>query len=146
MTSSAQRARPMTVGELSQRTGVPIKTLRQYTDWDLIYTMGRSATNYRLFYADALWCVHLIGGLRGLGLTVAEIRDLTTGDRARTGEPIGPRLAQLLRHSRARLTARIAELQQTVHRIDEFEATHQTDLAGQLGECWMGDPRCVANA
>jgi hypothetical protein len=33
MSSSAQRARPMTVGELSRRTGVPIKNLRQYTDW-----------------------------------------------------------------------------------------------------------------
>lgn len=35
---------PMTVGELSRRTGVPIKTLRQYTDWGLIYTIGRSPT------------------------------------------------------------------------------------------------------
>jgi MerR family copper efflux transcriptional regulator len=77
---------------------------------------------------------------------VAEFRDLTGGGHPGTGEPIGPRLAHLLRHSRARLTARIAELQQTVHRLDEFEATHQTDLDGQLGGCWMDDPRCVAKA
>jgi MerR family copper efflux transcriptional regulator len=51
MTSSAQQARPMTVGELSRRTGVPIKNLRQYTDWGLISTRGRSATNYRLYQA-----------------------------------------------------------------------------------------------
>jgi DNA-binding transcriptional MerR regulator len=144
MTSSAQQTRPMTVGELSQRTGVPIKNLRQYTDWGLISTMGRSTTNnYRLFDADALRCVHLIGQLRGLGLTVAEIRDLTGSDRPGTGEPIGPRLAQLLRHSRARLTARIAELQQTMARIDEFEATHQPDLVAHLAGCWMGNPRCL---
>ncbi|MGH4017067.1 MAG: MerR family transcriptional regulator [Pseudonocardiaceae bacterium] len=31
----------MTVGELSRRTGVPIKNLRQYTDWGLINTVGR---------------------------------------------------------------------------------------------------------
>jgi predicted site-specific integrase-resolvase len=43
----------MTVGDLSRRTGVAVKTLRQYTDWGLIYTVGRSATNYRLFDADA---------------------------------------------------------------------------------------------
>lgn len=146
MTSTMQRARPMTVGELSRRTGVPIKTLRQYTDWGLTYTMGRSPTNYRLFDTDALWCVHLIGQLRGLGLTVAEIRELTGGDRARDGEPIGPRLAQLLRHSRARLTTRIAQLQQTLRRIDEFEATHRAVLAGQGGACWMGNPRCIASA
>lgn len=145
MTTSMQRARPMTVGELSRQTGVPIKTLRQYTDWGLIYTMGRSATNYRLFDADALWCVHLIGQLRGLGLTVAEIRELTGGDRARAGEPIGPRLAELLRHSRARLAGRIAGLQQTLRRIDKVEATHWAGLAGQGGACWVGDPRCSAS-
>lgn len=44
----------MTVGELSRRTDVPIKALREYTDGGLIYTVGRSATNYRLFGNDAL--------------------------------------------------------------------------------------------
>ncbi|MFC4004072.1 MerR family transcriptional regulator [Prauserella oleivorans] len=131
----------MTVGELSRRTGVPIKTLRQYTDSGLIYTIGRSPTNYRLFNTDALWCVQLIGQLRGFGLTVAEIRELT-----RTDSPIGPQLAELLHRSRARLTARIAELQQTLRRIDDFEATHQAALAGQGGQCWLGDPRCAASA
>jgi DNA-binding transcriptional MerR regulator len=130
----------MTVGELSRRTGVPIKTLRQYTDWGLIYTVGRSATNYRLFDADALWCVGLIGQLRGLGLTVAEIRQLTS-----TPTPIGPRLADLLRDSRERLIRRVAELQQTLHRIDEFEAVHQAELGGRGGVCWSGDPRCATS-
>ncbi len=71
MTSDRQDL--MTVGELSRRTGVPIKTLRMYADWGLVYTVGRSATNYRLFDSDALWCVRLIYELRALGLTVAEI-------------------------------------------------------------------------
>lgn len=131
----------MTVGDLSRRTGVPVKTLRQYTDWGLIYTVGRSATNYRLFDADALWCVQLIGQMRGLGLTVAEIRELTTADA-----PIGPRLAELLHQSRARLTRRVAELQQTLGRIDDFEAFHCTELAGQGDAWWLGDPRCAASA
>ncbi|MBT2478495.1 TetR family transcriptional regulator [Streptomyces sp. ISL-94] len=58
----------MTVGELSQRTGVPVKTLRECTDLGLIYTLGRSQAGYRLFDAEALWCVRWIGELRGLGL------------------------------------------------------------------------------
>jgi DNA-binding transcriptional MerR regulator len=138
MTSSMQRSQTMTVGELSRHTGVPIKTLRQYTDWGLIYTVGRSPTNYRLFDADALWCVQLIGQLRAVGLTVAEIRELT-----RTATPIGPRLADLLHQSRHRLTVRLAELQQTLRRIDEFETTHHAELAGHGGPCWAGDPRCA---
>ncbi|SFQ71513.1 DNA-binding transcriptional regulator, MerR family [Amycolatopsis arida] len=130
----------MTVGELSRRTGVPIKTLRQYTDWGMVYTVGRSATNYRLFDTDALWCVHLIGQLRGLGLTVAEIREL-----AGAGAPVAPRLAELLRVSRARLDQRIAELRRTLRRIDEFEAAHHAELTGRDDACWAGDPRCAAN-
>ncbi|GAA3137054.1 hypothetical protein JOF29_000040 [Kribbella aluminosa] len=51
---SSPPARPMTVGELSRRTAVPVKTLREYTDLGLIYTIGRSPANYRLFDADAL--------------------------------------------------------------------------------------------
>ncbi|MFK4106062.1 MerR family DNA-binding transcriptional regulator [Streptomyces sp. NPDC019531] len=46
----------MTIGELSQRTGVPVRTLRKYTDLGLIHTLGRSPANYRLFDTDALWC------------------------------------------------------------------------------------------
>ena len=56
----------MTVGALSRRTGVPVKTLRTYEDMGLIYTVGRSAGNYRLFDEDALWCVGVVSGLRTL--------------------------------------------------------------------------------
>lgn len=31
--TAVQAAMLMTVGELSRRTGVPVKALREYTDW-----------------------------------------------------------------------------------------------------------------
>lgn len=140
MTSVLQRY--MTVGELSRRTGVSVKNLRRYTDWGLIYSVGRSPTGYRLFDTEALWCVGLIGRLRGLGLTVAEIRELA--HRRRDGAPVGPLLAQWLRESRARIEGRIAELQQTVDRIDAYERDHHAELDGQ-GVLWTGDPRACRN-
>ncbi|UGY95033.1 MerR family transcriptional regulator [Streptomyces gobiensis] len=140
-----QRLPLMTVGELSRRTGVSIKVLRQYTDWGLIYTAGRSAANYRLFDSDALWCVRWIGTLRGLGLTVAEVRELTTAYLDGAGESFGRSLEELLGRSRERLTQRIAAQQQMLRRIDEFEAEHQADLAAS-DVCWAGDPRCAAGA
>src|SRR5436190_1004552 len=69
----------MTIGALSRRTGVPVKMLRDYEDLGLIYTVGRSAGNYRLFGEEALWCVGVVGGLRDLGLTLHEIRELAGG-------------------------------------------------------------------
>ncbi|KUO19248.1 hypothetical protein AQJ91_19910 [Streptomyces dysideae] len=57
MAMRTEVSRSMTVGELSRRTGVPVQTLREYTDLGLIYTLGRSSANYRLYTTDALWCV-----------------------------------------------------------------------------------------
>lgn len=135
---------PMTVGELSRRTGVSVKNLRQYTDWGLIYSVGRSGAGYRLFASDALRCIDLIGRLRGLGLTVAEIRELCRSRRA--GQSVGPLLAEQLRVSRARIEARTAELHQTARRIDAYVATHRAELADPAAVCWAGDPRCPAHA
>lgn len=142
--TKTNRAPVMTVGELSHRTGVPIKTLRTYADLGLVHTVGRSAANYRLFDSDALWCVRWIGELRGLGLTVAEIRELTTTRLHGTGRPTRPRMAELLRRSRERLETRIAEQQQKLRRIDAFEADHHADLAGEGELCLPDDPRGCA--
>jgi MerR family transcriptional regulator, copper efflux regulator len=51
---SMNREGLMTIGTLSRRTEVPVKTLRTYEDLGLIYTAGRSAGNYRLFDTEAL--------------------------------------------------------------------------------------------
>jgi MerR family transcriptional regulator, copper efflux regulator len=134
----------MTIGTLSRRTGVPVKTLRVYEDMGLIYTVGRSAGNYRLFGDEALWCAGVVGGLRGLGLTLAEIRDLAGTYLQGTGEPVGPRLAAMLQAVRARTEQHIAELQQRLQRIEEFETARAAELAGQV-DFRDQDPRSGAN-
>ncbi|WAX59173.1 MerR family transcriptional regulator [Jatrophihabitans cynanchi] len=125
--------RTMTVGELSRRTGVSNKALRDYTDWGLINTLGRSGANYRLYDEQALHCVHLIAEMRGLGLTLAEIRALARSYPDENGQFVGPRLAQRLRTARARVEAQIACLEQTRSRIDAFESTHRALLGGRCG-------------
>ncbi|HEY6279079.1 MAG TPA: MerR family transcriptional regulator [Streptosporangiaceae bacterium] len=133
---------PMTIGTLSRRTGVPVKTLRVYEDMGLIYTVGRSAGNYRLFDEEALWCIGVVGGLRSLGLTLHEIRDLAGAYLQDTGEPAGPKLAALLRAVRARTEQHIAELQQRLQRIGEFEAERADQLAGRA-DFHAEDPRSL---
>ncbi|WP_262504924.1 MerR family transcriptional regulator [Streptomyces sp. TRM68367] len=143
---SAHRRHAMTIGELSRRTGVPVKALREYTDSGLIYTLGRSPSNYRLYDTDALWCVGFIGELRGLGVTVAEIRELTTAYVDSPDGPVGSHLAELLHRSRERVRQRIAAQEQILDRIEKFEAEHQQHLA-EDDLCWAGDPRgCEAQA
>jgi DNA-binding transcriptional MerR regulator len=89
-------AKPMTIGQLSRRTGVPIKALREYEQLGLIYTLGRSESNYRLFDEEALWCVQVICAMRSLGLTLKEIQDLADVYLERPGEPIGPHIGEKL--------------------------------------------------
>jgi MerR family transcriptional regulator, copper efflux regulator len=119
----------MTIGELSRRTGMPVKALREYADQGLIYTAGRSPANYRLFDESALWCIAVIRGLRSLGLTLAEISELAAVYQDRPAEPIGPYLAGRLDVVRQRLDTRIRELTELRQRIDDFEACYHRELA-----------------
>ena len=137
---SAASTSVMTIGTLARRTGVPVKTLRVYEDLGFIYTVGRSAGNYRLFGEDALWCVGVVGTIRGLGLTLAEIQALTAIYLGRSDEPIGPRLAQILTAVRDRSELRISELQALLQRITDYEADHADELSGRA-DFRAQDPR-----
>jgi MerR family copper efflux transcriptional regulator len=72
-----RRTNAMTIGQLSRRTGVPTKVLREYERLGFVCTLGRSAGNHRLFGDEALWCVQVVQCLRSLGLTLKEIQTLT---------------------------------------------------------------------
>jgi DNA-binding transcriptional MerR regulator len=144
MATRGRRHPLMTVGELARRTGLPAKAVRQYHDLELIYSAGRSPTNYRLFDDAALWCVEVIRTLRSLGLTVAEIREVAEVYLHRPDQPVGPYLAQRLRTARQRTERRIAELQQVQRRIDAFEASHAAELAGSTADFRAHDPRAGA--
>src|SRR5260370_11091848 len=135
----------MTIGELSRRTDVAVKALRAYEGMGLIYTVGRSPGNYRLFDESALWCVEVIRTLRSLGLTVAEIREIASIYLGRPEQRIGPHVAGRLRAVRARIDAGVAELQQVRLRIDQFEIAHAAELALH-GDADLGsaDPRSRA--
>jgi DNA-binding transcriptional MerR regulator len=129
----------MTIGELSRRTATPVRALRRYEQLGLIYTAGRSPANYRLFDESALWCTRVIRNLRALGLTVAEICELAGIYLEQPDLPIGPHLARRLVAVRARLDTRIGELQDLRQRIDEFQASHAAQLAGQADADFRAD-------
>jgi DNA-binding transcriptional MerR regulator len=119
----------MTVGQLSRRTGLSHKAIRDFEGRGLIYTVGRSDGNYRLFDQSALWCARTIGELRGLGLTLTEIEQLNDHYRAHPKQPIEKQLNQLLDDARTRLSARINELQTTIDRIDAFQSQTADQVA-----------------
>lgn len=132
----------MTVGQLARRSGVSIRALRDYEGMGLVYRLGRSGSNYRLFDESALWCLQVIRSLRSLGLTLKEIQEISAVYCAARGEAIGPHLHEKLDQARARITARMAELQEMRQRIVNFEAAHVAALAGQAQlSLYALDPR-----
>lgn len=129
----------MTIGALSRRTGVPVKTLREYEDLGFIYTAGRSPGGYRLFDDEALWCVQVVATMRTLGLTLAEMRRLTPLYH-QPGWAFGPRLAAVLAEVRARTERQLAELRERLDRLDAFESAYADELAGRV-DFQAADPR-----
>jgi DNA-binding transcriptional MerR regulator len=74
-----------TIGELAQRTGLSVRTIRFYSDAGVVPASGRSAAGYRLYDAGALARLEAARSLRELGLdleTVTRVldRELTLGD------------------------------------------------------------------
>lgn len=100
----------MTIGALAKRTGVSIRLLREYDRLGLLYTMGRSQGNYRLFDDTATWCVRQINAARALGLTLKEVGELCAYRERHPAAPIGPQLRKMLRHALARVDERVADL------------------------------------
>jgi MerR family copper efflux transcriptional regulator len=124
-------AKPMTIGQVARRTGVSIKTLREYDRLALLSTRGRGPSNERLF-DDTVWCcLHGIATLRSLGLTLQEIQDLTARCCDQPTTCIGPQLGAKLDQALTRVETRIAELHALRQRIRDFQTAHASTLVGQ---------------
>ncbi|MFF9455611.1 helix-turn-helix domain-containing protein [Streptomyces flaveolus] len=62
------------IGELAERAGVTVKTVRFYSDRGLLPEASRSAGGHRRYGPEALGRLRLIRSLRALGLAVSEVR------------------------------------------------------------------------
>lgn len=70
----------LTIGELSRRTGVPVKTLRFWSDEGLLPPATRSQSGYRLYAEDATVRLDLVRTLRDAGLGLEAIKKVLRKD------------------------------------------------------------------
>jgi len=61
------------IGEVSKRTGLPVKTIRFYCDQGLLQPRGRSDAGYRLFDQDNLAELTIIRALRSMDVSIPEL-------------------------------------------------------------------------
>jgi DNA-binding transcriptional MerR regulator len=84
----------LSIGELSDRTGVPTSALRYYDELGLVRPATRAAGRRR-YTAAAVRDVGLILFFREIGFSLTEIGRLMTGDRQDLREMIDNKLAEL---------------------------------------------------
>ncbi|MFB7177844.1 MerR family transcriptional regulator [Streptomyces sp. NPDC056257] len=75
------------IGELSRRTGLPVRTIRFYSDAGVVAPTTRTPAGYRLYDLDALLRLELLRTLRELGMDLATVqrvldRELSVADVA----------------------------------------------------------------
>lgn len=71
----------LTIGQLARRSGVPVRTIRFWSDEGLLPPMDRSSAGYRRYDAIAVARLDLIRTLRDLGMGLVDVREVLTRHR-----------------------------------------------------------------
>ncbi|MFF4605688.1 TIGR03086 family metal-binding protein [Streptomyces sp. NPDC001339] len=66
----------LTIGELARLTGIPVKTIRNWSDQDLLPPAARTPAGYRLYGPDAPARLAIVRSLRELGIGITAIRSV----------------------------------------------------------------------
>ena len=74
-----ERPDVLTIGRLAHRTGLPVGTLRFWSDEGAVPPVGRSAGGYRLYDAGSVARVELVRTLRELGLGLDDVCRVLNG-------------------------------------------------------------------
>lgn len=64
------------IGQVTNLTGIPIRTIRYYESVGLIASLGRTEGGFRQFSTDVLTRLAFIKRAQNLGLSLEEIRDI----------------------------------------------------------------------
>jgi MerR family mercuric resistance operon transcriptional regulator len=98
------------IGELSQRTGCNIETIRYYERIGLLPAPMRSGGRYRLYDAGDVGRLVFVRRARALGFTLNEVRALLALS-TRDGEAACPEVRELAAAHLGEVRAKIADLQ-----------------------------------
>jgi DNA-binding transcriptional MerR regulator len=117
----------LSIGDVARLTGLPVKTIRYYSDIGLVPAASRTDAGYRRYDEAGLARLELIHALRDLGLDLASIRRVTERqtkieDVARAhADAVDLRIHQLtLRQAVLRAIARGVTRPEEVQRLTAF--------------------------
>ena len=130
----------LSIGEVSQQTGIPIETLRFYDRSGLLGELPRTAGGHRVFDELSLGLLDVVVRLRRTGMPVEDVRafvDRVRADRDRAGR------IELLRRHRDRVAGQLDQLQSDLAVIDWKITAYTANEAGRPAPPpppgWPGD-------
>jgi MerR family transcriptional regulator, copper efflux regulator len=113
----------MQIGELAERTGLSLRTIRHYDDEGLLTPSARSAGGFRLYSATDLDRLLVIRRMKPLGFSIDEMRELlAVVDELTAGTGTDGARARL-EEFRTAARDRRDTLQIQLSRAEEFVAT-----------------------
>jgi len=123
-------AATMHIGELAEKTGLSLRTIRHYDEVGLLKPSGRSEGGFRLYTGEDLSRLMLIRRMKPLGFSLDEMTDLLRIiDTLRHGDGDGARVDAGTSSTRAELASfvdqaveRRQRLQDQLDMADEFLA------------------------
>lgn len=114
--------RPMQIGDIAERTGLSLRTLRHYDEIGLLTPSARTEGGFRLYTAEDLEKLLVIRRMKPLGFTLEamhEVMDLIEALRAQ-GDAPDPGLVDRLRLVADDARERRRRLAEQVAMADEF--------------------------
>lgn len=120
----------MKIGVLSEKTGIPVETIRYYERVQLLPAPSRSESNYRIYTALHVERLRFIRNCRSLDMTHDEIRSLLFYLDAPGGncEPVTAVINEHLGHVDVRLNE-LAHLRQQLKELQHV-CEHDGDTSG----------------
>jgi DNA-binding transcriptional MerR regulator len=107
--------RGLKIGELARRAGVTPKAIRFYETKGILAPASRGSNRYRLYGQDAVEMLCFIKQATGLGLTLAEIKEIIAIRQG--GRPPCTHVHQLLRDKAMELDRKLKDLLEVRRRI-----------------------------
>lgn len=105
----------LTIGKLARRAGVTAKAIRFYEREGILPPARRAENRYRVYGEDAADMLRFVRQATGLGLTLAEIKDILVIRQG--GRPPCTHVHQLLRDKAAELDRKLKDLVDVRERI-----------------------------
>ncbi|XSS43021.1 MerR family transcriptional regulator [Propionibacteriaceae bacterium Y1685] len=111
----------MHIGELAERTGLSLRTIRHYDDIGLLTPTGRTEGGFRLYTEDDLSRLLLIRRMKPLGYSLEQMAELLRAiDQAGRDDAAGSEAREALHGFGEDARQRRAKLARHLEMADEF--------------------------